>query len=105
MTVQHVEDLDQFKNLLSKSSKVVIDFSATWCGPCKAIAPKYEALSNEDKYKEWTFCKVDVDEADDVASEYGVSAMPTFLFFKNGSLVDKFAGANESMLVNKLNML
>jgi thioredoxin 1 len=105
MTVQHIENLDQFKNLLSTSSKVVVDFSATWCGPCKMIAPKYEAFSNQNKYKEWTFCKVDVDDADDVASEYGVSAMPTFLFFKNGNLVDKFAGANESMLVNKLNIL
>jgi thioredoxin 1 len=105
MTVQYIKNLDQFKKLVSASSKVVVDFSAKWCGPCKMIAPKYDVLSKENKYKEWTFCKVDVDEADDIASEYGVSAMPTFLFFTNGDLVDKFAGANVDSLVNKLNML
>lgn len=64
---------------------VVIDFYATWCGPCKMISPKLEEMSKTKTNV--VFLKVDVDEAEDVAMEYNISAMPTFLFMKNGKKV------------------
>ena len=64
---------------------IVIDFFATWCGPCKMIAPKLEQMDKD--MDNVVFLKVDVDEAEDVAQEYNISAMPTFVFLKNGQKV------------------
>lgn len=72
---------------------VFIDFFATWCGPCKMIAPKLEALSK--KYTNVVVLKVDVDECEYIAQKYDISAMPTFKVFKNGAEVESFCGANE----------
>ena len=63
----------------------MIDFFATWCGPCKMIAPKLEQMDKD--MDNVVFLKVDVDEAEDVAQEYNISAMPTFVFLKNGQKV------------------
>jgi thioredoxin 1 len=71
---------------------VFIDFFATWCGPCKMIAPKLEELSNV--YTNVVVLKVDVDVCEDVAAKYAISAMPTFKVFKHGLEVDTFCGAN-----------
>ena len=71
-----------------------MDFYATWCGPCKVIAPKVVEFSKE--YPEVDFIKVDVDDLSDVAAEYNIRAMPTFLLFKDGKQVDNVVGANAS---------
>ena len=74
---------------------IVLDCFATWCGPCKAIAPEILKFSNSEEYKDKVdFYKVDVDEVPDVAQELGVRAMPTFMFFKNGEKVEEVVGAN-----------
>lgn len=71
---------------------VVIDFFATWCGPCKHIAPKFEELSKI--YPAITFLKVDVDEAQDLAEQFDVRAMPTFVFLRDGVQLHKIEGAD-----------
>ena len=75
----------------------IIDFTATWCGPCQAIAPVYKQLS-EDFSSQAQFIKVDVDENPEAAAKYGVSAMPTFVFVKGGEVVDRLMGANAARL-------
>ncbi|XP_064386041.1 thioredoxin-like isoform X2 [Halichondria panicea] len=65
---------------------VVIDFTAAWCGPCKVIGPKFEAMSLE--FTDVKFYKVDVDDNDETAEHVGISAMPTFNFYKNSEKVD-----------------
>ncbi|OJD26905.1 thioredoxin [Blastomyces percursus] len=70
---------------------IVVDCFATWCGPCKAIAPKLVEFS--DAYPNVGFYKVDVDECPDIAQELGVRAMPTFILFKDGQKVDEVLGA------------
>ncbi|PPQ99574.1 hypothetical protein CVT24_005362 [Panaeolus cyanescens] len=98
MSITHITSLTQLKGILSKSKDKlsVIDFHATWCGPCHAIAPTFEALSK--KYTNVNFLKCDVDAAQEVAKEYSVSAMPTFIFLKGSTKVDQVRGANKSAL-------
>ncbi|XP_028403748.1 thioredoxin-like [Dendronephthya gigantea] len=79
-----------------KDKLVVIDFTASWCGPCKHIAPAFEKLANE--YPNVAFAKVDVDNNSEVAESEGVSAMPSFFFYKNGDKIDSITGANEAKL-------
>ncbi|KAJ9580609.1 hypothetical protein L9F63_024224 [Diploptera punctata] len=94
----HVKDTEEFNTKLTDAgeSLVVVDFFATWCGPCKLIAPKIEELAAE--YLDVVFLKVDVDECEDIASEYDITAMPTFVFIKNKNKVDAFSGANADMV-------
>ncbi|KAF9427502.1 hypothetical protein BGZ94_004767 [Podila epigama] len=73
---------------------VVIDFFATWCGPCKTLSPILDEL--EKKHTSTVFAKVDVDQAQDCASHYKVTAMPTILFFKQKVEVGRVVGANTS---------
>uniref|UniRef100_A0A7S3PC09 Thioredoxin domain-containing protein n=1 Tax=Amphora coffeiformis TaxID=265554 RepID=A0A7S3PC09_9STRA len=80
----------------SEQKLVVIDFSATWCGPCKMIAPLFAELS--ENMPDVVFLKVDVDENPDTAAKYNVSAMPTFIFIKGGEVIDRLMGANPARL-------
>jgi len=78
---------------------VVVDFTATWCGPCRLMAPIFAELSK--KFENLIFLKVDVDEVQDVTAEWEVRAMPTFLFIKDGKQLDKIVGANKDELERK----
>lgn len=80
----------------SEGKLVVIDFSATWCGPCRMIAPLFKELS--ESIADVVFVKIDVDENPDTAAKYNVSAMPTFVFLKAGEVVDRLMGANPARL-------
>lgn len=91
MSITEIGSLKDFR-AQTKSSTSVVDFYATWCGPCKAISPIVEKFS--DAYPQHKFFKVDVDQANDVAHEYGVTAMPTFLLFQDGVKVGQVVGAN-----------
>ncbi|XP_015894861.1 thioredoxin H2 [Ziziphus jujuba] len=102
--VKALHTKDQWKNQFNackNSDKLlVIDFTATWCGPCRFMEP----ILNEfvDKYSDVEFVKVDVDELPDVATEYGVQAMPTFLLLKRGNQVDRVVGASKDDLQEKI---
>ncbi len=83
---------DNFDEEISKAElPIMVDFWAPWCGPCKAIGPAVEAL--EETYREsMNFVKVNVDENPVVPSKYGIQAIPTLIFFKDGEVVDKITG-------------
>ncbi|KAK0632197.1 hypothetical protein B0T14DRAFT_490595 [Immersiella caudata] len=94
----------EWRQVLSSSSIVVADFYADWCGPCKMIAPTFESLSTKySKPKKIAFCKVDVDSQGEVAQQYGVRAMPTFLILHNGSVIKTIQGANPPALTDAVN--
>jgi thioredoxin 1 len=90
---------------LKSETPVVVDFWATWCGPCKMIAPIIEELSNEYDGKV-KIGKLDVDENQQVAIKYGVRSIPTVLFFKGGNVIDTVIGAvPKSVFVEKITKL
>ncbi len=80
--------------VLQAGGLVVVDMYADWCGPCKMMAPVIDGLSED--YEDVKFCKLNVDEADDVAAKYGVMSIPTFLFIKDGQLVKTIVGAKDA---------
>lgn len=83
---------DSFEKIVLKSDKpVMVDFWAPWCGPCKAIAPTIESLEKEFGDK-MNFVKVNVDDNPISPSKYGVQAIPTLIFFKNGKIADQITG-------------
>ena len=79
-----------------KHAQVLVDFTASWCGPCKKIGPFFEELAT--KYPDVVFVKIDVDDLDDVAAECGISAMPTFQLYSNGVKVQEMTGADNDKL-------
>lgn len=102
-TVRSNADFD--RQLLAAGGRlVVVDFTASWCGPCKSIEPKVRELSR--KYKDKAvMLKVDVDKCSNVAYDYRVSRMPTFVFIRNGRKIDRFSGADETELEYKMSKM
>jgi len=99
MVVNNLADKSSFDSSITNlktGELVVLDCFATWCGPCKAIAPRVAQLS--EKMSNVKFYKIDVDEVPDVAQELGIRAMPTFLLFKNGDKLGEVVGANPHAL-------
>lgn len=76
---------------------VVVDFYATWCGPCKRIAPIVDELARRHK-GDLVFLKVDVDEVEELVGECGIEVMPTFMFRRKGAHIDTLVGSNEQKL-------
>ena len=84
---------------------VLVDFWATWCGPCRMLAPTVETIASEYDGKV-TVVKCNVDDCEDVAAEYGIRNIPTLLFFKGGQVVDKLVGnVPKSEITAKLDTL
>ena len=96
--VKEIKGQDFESEVLKSDVPVVVDFWAPWCGPCRMIAPVTEKLAEEYKGKV-KFCKLNVDENQQVAAKYQVMSIPLLLFFKDGQQVDSLVGAvPESML-------
>ncbi|XP_038990487.1 thioredoxin H1-like [Phoenix dactylifera] len=81
---------------------MVIDFTASWCGPCRMIAPVFAELAK--KFTNVIFLKVDVDELKSVAQDWAIEAMPTFIFLKEGTIVEKLVGAHKDDLPKKIEL-
>ncbi|XP_062598966.1 uncharacterized protein LOC134260419 [Saccostrea cucullata] len=94
--VKILADKAQFDAVIAEGKLTVVDFYATWCGPCRMIAPKIEEM--EAANPDVNFVKVDVDENSDTAEACGISAMPTFHFYKNGEKLDEVVGADEGKI-------
>ena len=91
-SIGHVDAASFQPEVVSSSVPVLVDFWAEWCGPCKAIAPVLEQLNTELTGK-LKIVKVNVDEAPDLAQQFGIRSIPTLLVFKGGKVVDQAVGA------------
>jgi len=84
---------DNFVDTVKNAKVAVVDFWAPWCGPCRMIAPIIEELSEEFKDKDVIVGKINTDEQQELAIQFGIRSIPTVLFFKDGELVDSMIGA------------
>ena len=87
-----VDDSNFQSEVLDASTPVLVDFTATWCGPCRAIAPFVSQLANEYDGKV-KVTKLDIDQAPGLAQKFGVRGVPTLMVFKGGEVVDRQVGA------------
>ncbi|WP_456328326.1 thioredoxin [Archaeoglobus sp.] len=85
-------DSTNFKKFIEENENVVVDFWAEWCGPCRIVSPIIDELAKEYANKV-AFGKLNVDEARAIAMQYGISAIPTLIFFKKGKAVSAIVGA------------
>ncbi len=95
MEIIHLEK-DNFKELINKEDKVLIDFFANWCGPCKMLSPILEQAKGEIKV-----IKVDVDAFEDIAREYGVMSIPTLVLLEKGKEVKRNVGFMDKTSLEK----
>lgn len=87
--MQDVDNLDDFVKIIHDNDEVVVKFWATWCRPCRNLAPHYEKLAEQ---SDSIFLNVDVDKAPWATSEYGVRGVPTVMLFRNGEYVKNING-------------
>jgi thioredoxin len=93
--MKYIATPGEFAGLMALSSEkiVVIDFTAVWCPPCKMIGPIFEAMAKD--FPNAELVKIDVDDAQELSSQCGIRAMPTFQVYKDGAKVDEVTGASE----------
>lgn len=87
----HVKDLNEFNEKVA-SGRVLVDFFATWCGPCKMLSPVLEDIDAKGEAGDLLIVKVDVDEAGEIAARFGVQSIPTLFLFENGKAVKSSLG-------------
>ena len=87
----HVNSLEEFNEKIAKG-RVLVDFFATWCGPCKMLAPILEEIDQRQEAGDLLIVKVDVDEVGVVAAKYGIQSIPTLILFENGQAVKSSLG-------------
>lgn len=105
MAALHMSAEDFKRIVIDEKKTAVVDFWATWCGPCKMLGPTIDELADELEGKV-IVGKVDVDECREIASEYGVMAVPTVIFFKDGKKAERTVGVKtKAQLLEKVNSL
>lgn len=96
MAVAHINQDNFEQEVINHKGVVFVDFFAEWCGPCKMTEPIIEELATSDNFKDKVkFVKIDVDENQDLAAQFSVFSIPTFITFKDGEPVNQFAGARD----------
>jgi len=97
---------DNFVNTVKEAKVAIVDFWAPWCGPCRMIAPIIEEIGEDFKDKGVVVGKINTDEQQELAMQFGIRSIPTVLFFKNGELADSMIGAApKAMYEEKINNL
>lgn len=98
--LKHVESKNFEKEVLNSEKVILVDFFATWCGPCQMLGPVLEGMAEN---VEFDIAKINIDEGQDLAIKYGVDVVPTMLIFKKGQIVGKLVGfSNEEKIKEEI---
>ena len=101
MAIVNITNANFKEEVLDSDKKVLIDFWAPWCGPCRMVSPIVDEIAEENSAVK--VAKINIDEQPQLASQYGVMSIPTLLVFENGDVVDKAVGArNKSFILQML---
>jgi thioredoxin 1 len=99
--LKHLNNKDFESEVINSKKAILVDFFATWCGPCKMLSPVLEKISTS--RADFDIAKIDVDQEQSLASTYGIEVVPTMLIFKDGKVVDKLEGyVDENTIVSKM---
>lgn len=98
--VKHISSNEFESEVLKSENVVLVDFYATWCGPCKTVAPILEEIAKEDR--KIKIVKVDVDKSEDISAKYNVMYIPTLVIIKDGEEVDRIVGAAKKAEIQKM---
>ena len=101
MPIIHIKTVEDFDDI--RNGKLIVKFTAKYCGPCRVIAPEFEKISNDQQYDSFIFTEIDITEVPEIATHYNVSCVPTFMFINRGEYIDGFSGVSKEQL-NKLVM-
>lgn len=99
MKVKKIDENEFFK-IIENDKKALIDCYATWCGPCKMLSPVIDRIAEEND--SCTFYKIDIDNAEEVASKYGIMSIPTLLLFEDGKLKETIIGLRSKKEIEEL---
>lgn len=107
MAVTQISNQDFQKQVLEEKGVVFVDFYADWCGPCRVVGPIIDELSKEEQFKDKVkFIKINVDENPQLASQYNIFSIPTFIIFKDGKPVSQLTGAmGKEILIEEINKI
>lgn len=107
MSVIHLTTKDFQQQVLEEKGIVFVDFYASWCGPCQVVGPIIDELSEDEQFKNKVkFVKINVDENSQLANQYNIFSIPTFIIFKDGKPVNQLTGAmGKEALIGEINKI
>lgn len=98
--VKQLTNKSDFEKVINSNDKVIIDFFATWCGPCKMLAPMLDETAS--KNQGWTILEINIDQFKELAGKYNVQAVPTLLFIKNKKIIETSVGFKPADQIQKI---
>lgn len=93
--IKHIQTKEEFEEIIKKDVPTLVDFFATWCGPCQVMGVILEELANQDRYQnadKVQIIKIDIDEAEEISQEFDIMSVPTLMIFKSGKATETMTG-------------
>lgn len=95
-----INNINDFEKIMDTNQKIILDFYAQWCGPCKMLAPILEKVASQNK--DWTICKIDIDKLGDLAAKFAIQAVPTLVFIKDKKVLETAVGFQPDVAIQKI---